>query len=521
MKTINIKIDKKPITDQEIIDTKPAFTKVVKNFKGFKAPIYKSPWFIGLSSGVVLSTAAGFFLYFSPLTNKDSKATPSNQDSVQNTNLFVSNPILNKNIPYEIFTIDNKDGGNYQSISGSQINVPKNAFIHMDGTPVNNPVTVKYREMHDPYDFFISGVPMQYDSAGIEHTFESAGMLEIRAFDKDGELKLVPGKNLHIDMITYNDSPKFNLYYLDTLKRNWTYLDKNTCEKSNISSNNKSDYTYKYENNDINQSTDNSAFQFIVPQKSKMAKNTFKIDFDKKAFPEIGIYENVLFEVNTKKSKFDPKLFDIKWNEIKLKSSKTQGNYLMVLSRPDSSVYLYVYPVFASNDYAKAMATYNQQQELKKSAQAKNEQIREEAIAARKNLQNAKQSYNNNLLVQGTRGVTVNMMGYYNCDYPLPIQDYTFEPQFSNNDQILAPESIHAVDKSINAIFTILPGKEEIRCNRKSNIVLWVVSKDNKIGIVTNSEFKAATKNTRKPKFQIVLLETHEGLELIKNLIRI
>ncbi len=522
MKPFHIKIDKKPITDQEILETKPSFSHAVKNFKGFKTPLYKSPWFIGSSGLAILGIVAVSILHFSNLKQDNTKQTLNNPDSIQKAERFVNNPVKGINLPYEVFTFENKKGAKCETKNGSQIIVPKNSFVHLDGSPVNNPVTLKYREMHNPYEFFISGVPMQYDSASNNHTFESAGMLEIRAFDKDGELKLAPAKNIHIDMITYDNNPKFNLYYLDTLKRNWAYLDKSKFEKPDpANTKNKSDFTFKYDNEDENMKAENKELKYIVPQKSKIAKNTFKIDFDKKTFPEIAIYQNVLFEVNTQKSKFDPKLFNVKWNEIKLKTSKTQGNYLMVLSRPDSSVYLYVYPVFASKDYEKAVTAYNQQQQIKKNTQSKNDELSKEALAARDNYMNAKQVSNNSINIQGTRGVTINMMGYYNCDYPLPIQDYTFTPQFSSNDQTLDPASIHAVDKSINAIFNFLPGSEDIRCNRKSDIVLWVVSKDNKIGIVPTSEFRSATKNTNKPNFKIVLLDTHDGLEQLKNLIRI
>lgn len=521
MKTFKIKIDKTPITDKEILKNKPSFSEVAKNFKGFKTPFFKTPWFIGGTSGIAtIGLVASMFFYFSNNKLIESDKNNVSIDSLNETNKFITNPVKNVALPYEEFILENKNGAEFKAKTGTGIIIPKIAFTHLDGTIVNGPVKVKFREMHDPYDLFISGVPMQYDSANTSRTFESAGMFEIRAFDEESELKLAPGKTIHVDLVTFDNDPKFNFYYLDTNKRNWVYINKSDFDKlSDVKNNN--DFTIQYEKNDNNKTSDLQVSKFIMPQKSKIAKNTFKIDFDKKVFPELGIYENVLFEVNTEKSKFDSKLFEVKWNDIRLRSSKTKGNYLMVLSRPDSSVYLYVIPVFASKDYEKAITAYEKLKTSKDKTQPKQKDLSSQDLLARQNVTASKQVYNNRTSIKGIRSVDISMMGYYNHDYPMPIQDYTFEPQFSSNDQLIQPASIHAVDVNINAIFNFNPADDEIRCNRKSEIVLWIVGKDNKIGIVINSDFIAATKNTRKPKFQVSMLEPHDGLEQLKKYIRI
>lgn len=46
-------------------------------------------------------------------------------------------------------------------------------------------VKITYREFADPIDFFVSGIPMEYDSAGRKYNFESSGMCEINAYKDD------------------------------------------------------------------------------------------------------------------------------------------------------------------------------------------------------------------------------------------------------------------------------------------------------------------------------------------------
>ena len=99
-------------------------------------------------------------------------------------------PIPGKEKLFITYRVSTKNGGVINYPTGSSITIPSNAFVNKNGKPVSDSVDVKYREFHDPLEIFLSGIPMHYDSAGKANTLESAGMIEILAFDKGDNLSL-------------------------------------------------------------------------------------------------------------------------------------------------------------------------------------------------------------------------------------------------------------------------------------------------------------------------------------------
>ncbi|MCB0635176.1 MAG: hypothetical protein KDC54_01085, partial [Lewinella sp.] len=67
-------------------------------------------------------------------------------------------------------------GGVIDFPSGSRLVVPASAFMDDRGRLISGDVKVHYRELYDYIDFFVSGIPLAYDSAGLYRYLESAGM---------------------------------------------------------------------------------------------------------------------------------------------------------------------------------------------------------------------------------------------------------------------------------------------------------------------------------------------------------
>ncbi|XOV66071.1 MAG: hypothetical protein ACFHU9_10585 [Fluviicola sp.] len=91
---------------------------------------------------------------------------------------------------YSTYTIKNAEGGVYIHSSGSKINIPANAVIYQDGTPVVGSYELLYREYRNQADIAFSGIPMTYDESEQNYNFSSAGMFELRAKQGDKDLKL-------------------------------------------------------------------------------------------------------------------------------------------------------------------------------------------------------------------------------------------------------------------------------------------------------------------------------------------
>jgi hypothetical protein len=523
MASFKIKTNTEVPSEQFILQNQKGFKNVLQKFSGFKSAIIQKTWIYGGSAGIVATAVIlTYFLAIKPgMDQKQNQNQPNPNDSIVATEKFVDSPFDQYDIPMQMFSIDNSKPTTITSALGSMITIPANAFKGPDGKPVKGIVKIAYREFHNVVDLFRSGIPMTYDSAGKHSTFESAGMFEIRAFQNDVPLELAERKNIKVDLVSYNEDPKFNLYYLDTTARNWEYLTKSnyTPEDGLDLSQNTADYTNSYNpNQQIAQEK-----EFVKPAIAGKSKYIFKVDYDKKMFPELDIYQNVLFEVAETKSTFRPSLYEVYWQEIHLKKSKLDGYYILTLSRPDTTVKLWVYPVFAKGDYQKAIATYNAQQQ----SQDANYKIRkaqsDSLIAMRdafNNLQvNSATSFNANGTPSGFRSTTISRMGTFNCDHPIPVDNYTFSPAFTDNNQLIVPKKIYLSDKIINALYEYDGTTAELKCNRKSVLILWIITQDGQMAVIGPEEFDKATKKTNKPVFAVNLTDPNTGLQYLQGLL--
>ena len=77
-----------------------------------------------------------------------------------------------------------------------------NAFVNSRGEAVEGAIKLTYREVSDPVSMLASGIPMTYDSAGVQTNFESAGMLELRAYQNGEALTLREDALVDIQLAT-------------------------------------------------------------------------------------------------------------------------------------------------------------------------------------------------------------------------------------------------------------------------------------------------------------------------------
>jgi hypothetical protein len=164
----------------------------------------------------------GFALYqFSkidqqPTTNK-----------IVNTQKVVDNPSylpginepLDKTIAFTELEFDAAQGIEFHLPTGTNIRIPKNALVDKKGKKVTGKVRAKFREMHNAKDIFLSGIPMQTDENKALF-LESNGMMELRVFQGDQELKLQEGNSVNVDLAAFSQPTKeFKLWKLQQDKK--------------------------------------------------------------------------------------------------------------------------------------------------------------------------------------------------------------------------------------------------------------------------------------------------------------
>lgn len=107
------------------------------------------------------------------------------------------------------------------SKKGIKVSIPENAFVTASGEKPAGKVHVKISEFHNPADILISGIPMQYKTAGGLVQMESAGMFNITASAEGKPLQLAQEKEIAIEVPSKNTDPDFNLYYFDAAANEW------------------------------------------------------------------------------------------------------------------------------------------------------------------------------------------------------------------------------------------------------------------------------------------------------------
>lgn len=120
---------------------------------------------------------------------------------------------------YSTYIIENAKGGVYIHSSGSRINIPANAVIYEDGTPVVGPYELQYREFRDQADIAFSGIPMTYDEREQNYNFSSAGMFELRAKQGDAQLKLA--QPVSVDFNCTRQADDVDFYEMDDESGVW------------------------------------------------------------------------------------------------------------------------------------------------------------------------------------------------------------------------------------------------------------------------------------------------------------
>lgn len=135
----------------------------------------------------------------------------------------VIQPMEGLEIPVRTFEVSTTEASVIELPNGGNIAFPANAFVDQSGHPVSGKVTVEWQEYHSLADIMVSGIPMEYDSAGVQHSFVSGGMFTIDAHQNGQEIELAKGKEAKVALATYDTQKQFNFYSLNEQTGDWSY----------------------------------------------------------------------------------------------------------------------------------------------------------------------------------------------------------------------------------------------------------------------------------------------------------
>ncbi len=499
MKKYDVKNDREPLSAEQV-KKGMNLDGVLKETAKFKTPFFK-PLLVWTS----LSIAAGALIYFIAFNKKE-----------QEKERPVVNPLLSSEalVPAK-FTVDTSKDTTLIYPNGTVIRIPAGAFNSKDGKDISGPVEIAYREFHNPGDILLSGIPMSYDSAGENFQFESAGMFEIKG-TKDGEPVFIkPGKPLEVSMRSLNSDPgKFNQYYLDTAKKAWDYLGRDKPYMLQLKLDKPSVQT------DSTKAPATLTEAFLMPGRYNAERYHFSIEADKDEFPELSLYEEVLFEVSPETKNFDPKSVNIAWEEANIERL-TGGKYKVTFRKAEASISIIGYPVAKEKEYAAMQKKYDalyrsyeqkvtekQKQEQSVEAVLKEEISQQEKLMTTyqqdENLRLALQSGANEAEEVAYRTFQVNKFGIWNSDCPSSMpKGMELLAEFQNSEgAVIIPEAVFLIETEKNAVYSLYDHKK-ICFNPSNENTLIVITNKGELAWFSKAGFGNIAKGTKKFTFKM------------------
>ena len=418
---------------------------------------------------------------------------------VKSNNYLLTNPPLpGLDIPYQTFTIDPSKPNVVYSKFGAKINIPANAFLDKVGNLIKEKVEISFREFYNPLDFYLAGIPMNYDDDGVDKVLESGGMVELTAKSNNQELFVNPSNKIAVDLFSWTKSKDFNLYDLDKTTGEWIEKGKDAINVTTIAGN----------TNELP----------VIPPAPKVAtRASFTILDETKDFPEMEDYKNVHFEpIDISKCKIsdaqEMKVKPLKNGIFEVTSILKFGTF-----RKESKCECYL-AFEAGKDYNEALKTYQKKYaKLIEERKMISDKIKFEwdkyygIVKSFQKLEIKDLSGEEKII----RTLTINNFGFVNCDYPRSYPSGgEFNPVYvDENGKPISLNNVVLVEKNTNALFRY---SDKVKYNPNNDNLLWGLTKDNKIAYIKNADFSSIANTPAKQKVHMRIykekLKTYEDV---------
>lgn len=518
-----------------------------------RSPLRVLPWVGALAAAAAL---AAWFFFVNTETSPAEYRRAEEQYFAERA--FINPPF--PEVPAAQFVsakINANAGGVYEHKTGSRVVIPQSAFVDDKGALIEGEVDIKYREFHDYVDFFLSGIPMTYDSAGVQYILESAGMIEVYAEQDGRRVRMAPGKDLDVELVSYvnvdnvNVPPSYNIYKLDETQENWVFTDVDKIqfvEEDDLQDLDPDDPTTPVKQelrkelqrikNDRKAESARLEATFAAPvkptkpQRSNSNGQVFDLDFaDNPAMAQL--YKNSLWQVSPRSAVTAAQIMrnptDVELNKL------NDAEYEIIFTDGRTKQTVIVNPVLTGADYDNALAAFNAKladyERLRTERQAQIAAARAESEARFAADSLAAHGKFADALAQlqadgNTHGATDLIMrkkivnrfratsfGIWNCDRPLPPDIQLLSANFvTDKGQKIDKMTGYMVDKSLNTVNRFLATDEAyMSFNRNSEHLLWVVTPENKIAVFRSEDFKNIPQGERD--FTFVLEESDKEVK--------
>ncbi len=478
----------------------------------------RSSPFVWTISGLALAASlVGLFFWFNAEETFSKEKYIEQQQAYFESQPFIQPPISEVQPTFVTQKVNTSEGGILEYANQTKLIVPEQAFVDENGQLVEGEVKVFYKEMQDPIDFFLSGIPLTYDSAGVTYLLESAGMIEVYAMQDEKQVRLRQDKTIDVQLVSeitrpnLTTFPSFNIYKLDEANRAWIYqaVDDLSFHTNNSEAISAIEALALSEADALKK----VAQQFPLPSKpiEPQAQNKNLPSFDLTGLVDTA-YKSVVWQL-TPDSPAPPETTNLLDAQI---FPLENGKYRIALVHKDGTSNIIATKVLLDDEYEsalmnyeKALVTYEKQLNQRDSlVEAQKRQIIQSFEKSRVLLKNQQ-----NVQIGNVRKVVnsfkINSLGIWNCDRPvLPATQQAvvaFEDQFGHR---FKHTTAYLWDKSLNTIQRFYVGEQTLlKYNTNTVNMLWIVSKQNQVALLRPEKFKQINPAAKAQVIELDLIE--------------
>ncbi len=415
------------------------------------------------------------------------------------------------NFNYTEFKFDVSEGYEYHASNGTHLSIPNNAFIDESGKIVKGDVIIKFKEFHNAKDILLSGIPMQINTDRNSY-MQSGGMLDIRAYSSNNELKLQKVKAIEIslaDLDNVNDD--YKLYFLEN-DEEWVEKDRFTT--------------------DSNQNKLSALAAIPVPislpsnPKPDSSDFVFSLSIDLKNSPHLKSFKGVDWVMVRQKD--EPIPYDklrVGWDKIKVRKKDNEKNvFEITFSRryviggsqveKKESFKLSAVPALKGRRLAKAITSYEKSL------------IKYEELLANKEREEARLELESDLV----NTFTIQSMGIWNCDRLVNTEIFakgTYEFDFENELLPLVNKvKLYVVLNDQNGVLTFNNSDwNDMPFFPNENVELFAILPDLKVAYISSDEYSERVSKetvskffTNRIKFSSKIIPKEKAFVYIENL---
>ncbi|MEO0468671.1 MAG: hypothetical protein AAF206_03550 [Bacteroidota bacterium] len=322
----------------------------------------------------------------------------------------IAPPIPTLDVEFLTFRIQTDRDQTLDFENGTRILVPAQSLVDPSGAPVSGEAEIHFRELNNTVDIFLSGIPMTEIRDGNQMVFQSAAMMELRAFQNGKHLGIASGKQIMVELASYPGfDPKkiptdYSQYFLAEDKGEWERLQPDVVRPNDRVKVEQERFQASVARKTTQIETSKPPEAPMKPQKPSGNEVVFDFSVDYRRYPELASFDGIQWqyagiqEAGTVNPNKEAWVFGQVWSEASVSSKNSKkGLYYITLKNKRRSAKMVVRPVLEGAKYNQAMRVYEdlnqayqaslatyqaRQKALRNQRRQANAQIRQAQLAA-------------------------------------------------------------------------------------------------------------------------------------------